>query len=83
VNNEVGSMPLSPRNDDVVARIGRGDSSAVYLIGTAATPDQFIVGTRDEALSKALAYARRERIGAWFAGDDGFVLLGTFRKDAA
>ena len=42
------------------------------------------LGTRDEAVAQALAFAKRQRVRAWFAkGTDEFVLLGTFRKDDA
>ena len=54
------------------------------LLGTPSTPDQFILRTRDEAVSQALAYAKRQHVRAWFAkGDDDFVLLGTFREEQA
>lgn len=43
---------------------------------------QFIVRTRDEAVSQAVEFAKRQRVRAWFAnGDDTFVLLGTFRPE--
>jgi hypothetical protein len=38
--------------------------------------------TRDEAVERALAYAKQQGVGAWFAeGDDEFLLLGTFREE--
>lgn len=44
--------------------------------------DQFILPTRDEAVSQALAFAKRQCVRAWFAnGDDEFLFLGTFRKE--
>jgi hypothetical protein len=45
----------------------------------------FILRTRDEAVSQALAFAQRHQVRAWFAkGDDEFELLGTFSNgDAA
>ena len=68
-----------PDKDDVVIRQEHGNRSTVYLLGTPSTPDQFILRTRDQAVSQALAYARHQRVRAWFAkGDHGFVLLGTF-----
>jgi hypothetical protein len=52
--------------------------------GTPSAPEQFILRTRDEAVSHALAFAKRHHVRAWFANeDDEFVLLGTFRKDNA
>jgi hypothetical protein len=71
-----------PDNGDVVIRQKRGNPSTVYLLGTPLTPDQFTVRTRDDAVSQALAYAKRQRVRAWFAkGDEHFVLLGTFREE--
>jgi hypothetical protein len=71
---------VSPDSDDVVVRQKHGNPSVVYLLGTPSAPDQFIVRTRDEAVSQAVAFAKRQRVRAWFTnGDDKFVLLGTFR----
>jgi hypothetical protein len=72
-------MVLSSDSDDVIVTIKRGNSSTVFVLGTSVTPDQFIVRTHDEAVSRAISYAKRQGVRAWFAGDDGFVLLGTFR----
>lgn len=73
-------MPL-PDNDDVIIRQKRGNPSTVYLLGTSSTPDQFMLRTRDDAVSQALAYARRQHVRAWFAkGGEDFMLLGTFRE---
>ena len=75
-------MVVNPDSDDVVVRQKRGNPSVVYLLGTPSAPDQFIVRTRDEAVLQAVAFAKRQRVRAWFAnGDDTFVLLGTFRPE--
>ena len=73
-----------PDEADVIIRQRHGNPSTVFVLGTPSTPDQFILRTRDEAVSQALAYARRQHVRAWFAkGDDDFVLLGTFREQQA
>ncbi len=73
-----------PHQDDVVIRQRHGNPSVVFLLGTPSAPDQFILHTRDEAVSQALAYAKRQHVRAWFAkGDNDFVLLGTFREEHA
>jgi hypothetical protein len=78
------AAPVAPNEDDVVVRQKRGNPSTVYLLGTPLAPDQFILRTRDEAVSQALAFAKRHQVRAWFAnGDDEFLLLGTFRKEHA
>jgi hypothetical protein len=74
-------MATHPDKDDVVIRQERGNPPSLYLLGTPSAPDQFIVRTRDEAVSKALAFAKRAHVRAWFANHDDFVLLGTFRKE--
>ena len=76
-------IPL-PDEDDVVIGTRDGNPSLVFVLGTPTTPDQFILRTRDEAVSQALAYAKRQHVRAWFAkGDDDFLLLGTFREEQA
>ena len=71
-----------PDKNDVVIRQRHGNPSIVFVLGTPSTPDQFILRTRDEAVSQALAYAKRQHVRAWFAkGDDDFVLLGTFQEE--
>ena len=75
-------MVAHPDRDDVVVHRKRDNPSVVYLLGTPSAPDQFIVETRDEAVSQAVAFAKRQRVRAWFAnGDSTFVLLGTFREE--
>ena len=75
---------LAPEDGDVVVRQKGGNPSTVYLLGIPSTPEQFILRTRDEAVAQALAFAKRQRVRAWFAnGTAEFVLLGTFRKDDA
>jgi len=71
-----------PDKNDVVIRQRHGNPSIVFVLGTPSTPDQVILRTRAEAVSHALAYARRQQVRAWFAkGDDDFVLLGTCREE--
>ena len=73
-----------PGEDDVVIRQKRGNPSIVYLLGTPSAPDQFILRTRDEAVSQGLAYAKAHHVRAWLTrGEDDFVLLGTFQAEHA
>ena len=77
-------MGTNPDKNDVIVREKRGNPSVVYLLGTLSAPDQFIVRTRAEAVSKAMAYAKHQQVRAWFHdGADDFVLLGTFRTETA
>jgi hypothetical protein len=54
---------LVPDEGDVVVRQKHGNPSTVYLLGTPSAPEQFILRTRDEAVSQALAFAKRQRAG--------------------
>ncbi len=73
---------LHPDHDDVVVRQRHGNPHVVYLLGTPASPDQFSLRTREEAVTRAVAFARRQRVRAWFDnGNSTFVLLGTFRNE--
>ena len=73
---------IHPDKDDVVVRQRRGNPHTVYLLGTPTTPDQFSLPTREEAVTQAVTFARRQHVRAWFDnGDNTFLLLGTFRED--
>ena len=80
---KVGRVGLiHPDKDDVVVRQRRGNPHTVYVLGTPTTPDQFSLRTREEAVTQAVAFARRHHVRAWFEdGDNTFLLLGTFRGD--
>jgi hypothetical protein len=72
---------VRPDQDDVVVRRKAGDPGVFFVLGTPPAPEQFTLRTRDEAVAHALAFAKRQRVCAWFANcGDEFVLLGTFRK---
>jgi hypothetical protein len=74
----------NPDNDDVIVRKKSGNPSVFYLVGAPSAPDQFFLRIRDEAVSKALAYAKHRQVRAWFHDGAGeFVLLGTFRTETA
>ena len=76
--------PSRPHRLDVVIRSkpGNPSTSTVYVLGTLSTPDQFFVGTRIEATSKALRFAKRAHAAVWFTvgGSGDFELVSTFRK---
>jgi hypothetical protein len=69
-----------PDQDDVVIRPKAGDPGAIFALGTPPAPEQFTLRTRDEAVAQAMAFAKRQRVCAWFTNGDELVLLGTFRK---
>ena len=72
-------MPQPDQDDVVVRRKGR-----IFVLGTPPAPDQFTLRTRDQAVAQALAFAHRQRVGAWFTNDAAeLVLLGMFRQETA
>ena len=68
---------IHPDKDDVVVRQRRGSPHTVYLLGRPTTPDQFSLRTREQAVTQAVAFARRQHVRAWFDnGENTFLLLG-------
>jgi len=79
--NIMAAHPAPQDGDVVVRRSSSPDTS--FVLGTLSVPDQLIYHTRDEAVSQALAFARRQRVRAWFASKgDEFILLGTFGEES-
>ena len=79
--SSTGCLVMLPDKDDIVVRKKRGNPSAVYLLGTVAIPGQFHLPSREEAVSRAVAFAQQRRVRAWFNSDDTFVLLGTYCEE--
>lgn len=73
-------MVTCPDADDIVVRKKQANPTVVYVLGTPAAPTQLQVRVRDEAVSQALAFAKRQQVRAWFADGNDFELLGTFRS---
>jgi hypothetical protein len=72
---------VHPNQDDVVVRRRAHDTGVTFVLGTPPAPEQFTLRTRDEAVARALAFAKRQHVCAWLAsGSDEPVLLGTFRN---
>jgi hypothetical protein len=61
-----------PDSDDVIVR--QRPPGTDYLLGTFSAPDQVMLRTRDEAVSQAVARAKRQYVRAWFAKDDNDFL---------
>jgi hypothetical protein len=66
---------MLPDKDDIVVRKKSGNPAAAYLLGTFATPGLFLLESRDEAVSHAVAFANQLHVRAWFNSDETFVLL--------
>jgi hypothetical protein len=67
-----------PQDGDVVVRKDRRDGTLVYVLRAARSVDQLIVRTRDEAVTQAVVFAKREQVRAWLMDErNGFTLLST------
>ena len=56
---------IRPDKDDVVVRQRHGNPHVAYLLGTPTTPDQLSLSrTREEAVTQAVMFARRQRVRA-------------------
>ncbi len=71
---------LAPEDGDVVVGEEEREGKRVYVLHTAPGPGQFQYRTREEAIARALTFAKRQRVRAWLA-DEGndFRLLEDFR----
>lgn len=56
-------MVVRPDVDDIVVRQKRGNPSPVFILGTSSAPAQFQVRSRDDAITQALAFAKRSTCG--------------------
>ncbi len=75
------SEPVVPEHGDVVIVPEVRQSHLVYVMHINGGGDQLTFQTRGTALTKALTYAKRVGVSAWY-GDRrelGCVLLGCFR----
>ena len=68
----------TPDDGDIVVRRERRDGTLVYVLHTAPGADQSLLRTREEAVSQALASAKREHVRTWLTTDESydFVRLG-------
>jgi len=69
-------MPLGSRPEagDVVVRQAMQEGSVVYVMRTVPGPDQFFLRTRQAAVERALAFAKRARVGAWFSNGEADIV---------
>jgi hypothetical protein len=65
---------------DIVIRVEERDGIFLYVVTTVRGADEFQTLTAEQAVTQALAYARRQHARAWFKGDRDPVLLEDFRE---
>ena len=69
---------FTPEDGDVVIREARGSERRVYTLRTCPGPDQLLVRSRDEALAKAVDFARRACVRVWLDNEVDCILLEDF-----
>ena len=69
----------SPEDGDVVLEQERREGERVYVLHTAPGPDQYVLRSREEAVTQAVTSAKREHVRAWLTDDYNFTLLEDFR----
>jgi len=74
------STRMTPQDKDIVVRQEQREGTIMYVLHTAPGPDQYVLRSRDEAVARAVAFAKREHVRKWLT-DEGydFVLLEDFR----
>jgi hypothetical protein len=69
-----------PLDGDVIVRLRQRNAAASYVMSVVPGVDQFAYASRAEAIKKALKYAKRACVTAWYVEREGrFERLGVFR----
>jgi hypothetical protein len=70
----------TPQGGDIVVRQDTRNGKRVFVLRTAAFPDQMVVRTREAALERARTFAKHQQVRVWMAnGDNDFTLVADFR----
>lgn len=70
-----------PENGDVIVRQDVCDGVRRFVLHVVPGPDQVAIGTREDAIQEATAFARRQGVRVWLADSDlGFTLVDDFRS---
>jgi hypothetical protein len=65
-----------PQKGDVVIRHHVHDGRRVFVLHRVPGPEQFVLGSWDDAVKQAVVCAKREHVRVWSTDDGaGFVLL--------
>ena len=74
------STRTTPEGGDILVRQEMGQTRPVYILETVPGRRQYFVHSREEAVSQALAFAKRSGVGVWLTDGDGHcTLLEDFR----
>ena len=74
------AVRATPDDGDVVVRRYVRDGRRVFVLHTVPGPEQWVAGSREDAVGLAAAFAERQHVRVWSTDDGaGFVLLKDFR----
>jgi len=78
---DVSPPRTTPEGGDIVVRQEERGGTVAYVLHTAPGADQYEFRTHEEAVTQALAFAKRQDVRAWLTTDESydFVLLEDFR----
>lgn len=68
-----------PQPGDVVVRHDRRQNVDLYVLRTVPGTDQYLLGSRDEAIVHATGYAKDRGVGAWLDDHSRLTLIRSFR----
>lgn len=66
---------VSPEDGDVVIRTEWQRDGRIYMLRNAPGPDQYLVRTREEAVTRAVTFAKRQQVRAWAIGAGRWSVL--------
>jgi hypothetical protein len=70
---------FTPEDGDVLIREAQGEEHRVYILRTCPGPDQLLARSREEAVAKAIGFAKREQVRVWLDNEVDCTLLEDFR----
>jgi hypothetical protein len=70
---------LMPEDGDVVIREERREDEFVYLMQSVPAPAQYFLRSWEDAIGRAVAFAKREHVRVWLDNEHDCTLLEDFR----
>jgi len=70
---------FTPEDGDIVIREGSRSSERVYILHRQPGPEQYVLRSRDEAISQATRFATSLGVRVWIADEDDYMLVADCR----
>jgi hypothetical protein len=64
-----------PDDGDIVIRDGSRSDERIYILYTQSGPEQYVLRSRDEAISQATRFATSLGVRVWIADEDDYTLV--------